>query len=86
MAGIARGGLRPHHPTKHSFIIVGLILVLAVVGINYWSISTKNTRLLAEFATLQKNYKVMRLHYYEKNFANARANGQNPLDQFPHII
>jgi len=63
MAGIVRGGLRPHHPTKHSFIIVALILVLVVVGINYWGISVKNTRLLAEIASLQKNYKVMRIHY-----------------------
>jgi len=60
MAGTARGGLRPHHPTKHSFIIVGLIVVIIVLGINYWSTSAKHSRLLAELAKVQKNYKVMR--------------------------
>jgi len=59
MAGTVRGGLRPHHPAKHSFIIVGLIVILVVLGINCWSISVKNTRLLAEIAKVQKNYKVM---------------------------
>jgi len=60
MAGIVRGGLRPHHPAKHSFILVGLVMVVIVLGINYWSASSKNTRLLAEVAKLQKNNKVMR--------------------------
>jgi len=60
MAGAVRGGLRPHHPAKHSFILVGLIVVLIVLGINYWSTSAKNYRLLAEVAKLQKNYKVIR--------------------------
>jgi len=59
MAGAVRGGLRPHHPAKHSFILVGLVVVIIVLGINYWSASAKNTRLLAEVAKLQKNYKVM---------------------------
>jgi len=59
MAGTVRGGLRPHHPTKHSFILVGLTVVVIVLGINYWSTSAKNSRLLVEVAKLQKNYKVM---------------------------
>ena len=59
MAGGIRGGLRPHHPAKHSFILVGLVVVIIVIGFNYWSASVKNTRLLAELAKLQKNYKVM---------------------------
>ena len=59
MAGTARGGLRPHHPSKHSFILVGLVIVVIVLGINYWSTSAKNSRLLAELAKVQKNYKVM---------------------------
>jgi len=59
MAGAVRGGLRPHHPVKHSFIIVGLIVIVIVLAINYWNISAKNTRLLDDIAKLQKNYKVM---------------------------
>lgn len=60
MAGAVRGGLRPHHPTKHSFIVVGLVVVVIVLGINYWSISSKNTRLALELAKVHKNYKVVR--------------------------
>jgi len=58
MAGVVRGGLRAHHSAKHSIIVVGLIVVLIVLSYNYWNISTKNTRLLAEVAKLHKNYKV----------------------------
>jgi len=60
MAGGIRGSLRPHHSAKHSFILVGLVLVIIVLGFNYWSASVKNTRLLAEVAKLQTNYKVIR--------------------------
>jgi len=55
-----RGGLRPHHPGKHSFILVGLVIVIILLGFNCWNTSVKNSRLLAEVAKLQKNYKVMR--------------------------
>jgi len=59
MAGGIRGSLRPHHPIKHSFILVGLVVVIIVLGINYWNASAKSTRLLAEVAKLQKKYKVI---------------------------
>lgn len=63
MAGAVRGGLRPHHSMKHSFIIIGLIVVVVVLGVNYWSISAKNTRLLDDIAKLQNFYKVMHLRH-----------------------
>jgi len=59
MAGTVRGGLRPHHPAKHSFISVGLLILVIVLVYYYYSASVKNSRLLAEIAKLQKNYKVL---------------------------
>ena len=61
MAGIVRGGLRPNHPAKHSYIIVGLIVIIIVLGINYWSTSVKHSRLQADVDKLKKNYKVLYL-------------------------
>ena len=60
MTGIVRGGLRPHHPTKHSFILVGLVVVVIILGYNWWSTSVKISRLVAEVTKLQKSFKVMR--------------------------
>lgn len=68
MAGVGRGTLRPNTGGKQSFAIIALVVVIIVLGVNYWSVTSKNRRLVAEFEKLRKNFKVRvsshSWHYY----------------------
>jgi len=62
MAGSGRGSLRPYQPSKgHSFLVVGLLLVVMVLSYNYWVVSlTKNDQTF-EIAALQASLQKLRV-------------------------
>ena len=44
--GTSRGSLRPHNASRSpSFVIIGLLVVIAIIGFNYWNVSTRNSEL-----------------------------------------
>ena len=58
MAANSRGGL---HPSRHSsrtppFILVGLLVVIAILGFNYWTTSAANRELDETLKTLNAKY------------------------------
>ena len=53
MAANGRGSLRPHHGSKTPpFVLIGLLVVIAILGFNYWNASSKNSVLVAEVQAL----------------------------------
>ena len=59
MAGVGRGALRPSHQgNKQSLIVIALLVAIVIVGVNYWSISTKHRRLMLDFDNQRQTYKV----------------------------
>ena len=58
MAAVGRGSLRPGNPSKHSFFVIALVIIVIFLGFSLWSASVKNTRLVAEYNKLKKSFKV----------------------------
>ena len=48
-ANSGRGQMRPHNAGRTpSFVVVGLMIVIAILGFNYWNVSSKNSMLARE--------------------------------------
>ncbi|ELU08278.1 hypothetical protein CAPTEDRAFT_220097 [Capitella teleta] len=51
----SRGGLRPNHGSRAPpFVVVGLLVVVAILGFNYWNSASKNSVLTTSVRALEK--------------------------------
>ncbi len=49
MANNSRGSMRPQSAGRTpSFIVIGLLVVIAILGFNYWNVSSKNAVLVSQ--------------------------------------
>ncbi len=59
MNGHNRGQMRPHHASRTpSFIVVGLLVVIAILGFNYWNVSSKNSLLSEEIHEMSERLRL----------------------------
>ena len=60
MTSNGRGQLRPHSANKSPpFVIIGLLVVIAILGFNYWNVSSKNALLVNEFNAVTEKEKLL---------------------------
>ena len=56
--------MRPHHNSRSPpFVLVGLLVVIAILGFNYWGASSRNNELLEEIGDLRENLKASEVKY-----------------------
>ena len=59
MAANSRGGMRPNSAGKTpSFIVIGLMVVIAILGFNYWNVSSKNSVLVKELSEMSERMRL----------------------------
>ena len=59
MAANSRGGMRPNSASKTpSFIVIGLMVVIAILGFNYWNVSSKNSVLVKELSEMSERMRL----------------------------
>ena len=59
MAANSRGGMRPNNAGKTpSFIVIGLMVVIAILGFNYWNVSSKNSVLVKELSEMSEKMRI----------------------------
>lgn len=58
MAANGRGSLRPSHNQRTPpFLLIGLLVVIAILGFNYWSASSKNNDLHVNVRSMEDKMK-----------------------------
>ena len=71
MAHNGRGALRPaHHSRSPPFIVIGLLVVIGILGFNYWTASSKNSLLSSELQDIKlqlKNTRTSHLSLEKRN-------------------
>ena len=52
--------MRPHHAGRTpSFVVVGLMVVIAILGFNYWNVSSKNSLLAHELSDMTERLRIV---------------------------
>ena len=60
MAANARGAMRPAHANRTpSFIFIGLLVVIGILGFNYWNVTTKNSTLSRKLNDMTDRFRKM---------------------------
>ena len=71
MAVNGRGGMRPSNANRTpSFIFIGLLVVIAILGFNYWNVTSKNTTLSRKLTDMSDR---LRQTSFDKTSAEARV-------------
>ena len=88
MAANSRGGMRPNNAGKTpSFIVIGLLVVIAILGFNYWNVSSKNSVLVRELAEMSEKLRltsVKKLAIEKRNDALLQKVRENESDIEKH--
>ena len=80
--------MRPNNAGKTpSFIVIGLLVVIAILGFNYWNVSSKNSVLVRELAEMSEKLRltsVKKLAIEKRNDALLSKVRENEADIEKH--
>jgi uncharacterized protein HemX len=61
--GSGRGQMmmRPHSNRSPPFLVIGLLVVIFILGFNYWNLSSRNSNFMNQLSDLQEKYRLVAL-------------------------